>query len=97
MPFRVVIVRTARAQITAERRRWRQHYPVSWLDDDLEKAISALAGNPEAGSADPRYADVRRILLQRTRFYLYYRVDRVKRIVRISAFWHTSRGSGPPL
>lgn len=67
------------------------------LKAEFKAALSNLADNPEMGPCDPALPGVRKLLLRRTRHYLYYRVDRARRVVEIVAFWHTSQGSGPPL
>ncbi|MCC6556036.1 MAG: hypothetical protein IT372_24000 [Polyangiaceae bacterium] len=40
---------------------------------------------------------VRRLLLPRTGYYLYYTVDDTASAVRIVALWHTSRGGRLPM
>ena len=38
---------------------------------------------------------MRRYLIPRTAFWLYYQVT--DDVIEILAFWHASRGSGPPI
>jgi plasmid stabilization system protein ParE len=45
----------------------------------------------EAGQA------VRRFLLKRTGYHLYYVIDEERGVVRVAAIWGAARGSGPPL
>jgi plasmid stabilization system protein ParE len=40
---------------------------------------------------------VRRLHLARVRYYIYYRVLSDPDRVEVLAFWHGSRGEGPPL
>jgi hypothetical protein len=40
---------------------------------------------------------VRRVLLSRVSYFLYYRVNRTSGSVEVLAFWHARRGSGPEL
>ena len=40
---------------------------------------------------------VRRILLNRVNYFLYYRPRAESRIVEVVALWHARRGSGPRL
>jgi hypothetical protein len=40
---------------------------------------------------------VRRILLNRTRYHLYYRPDDTDRKILIDAIWYAGRGQAPPL
>ena len=43
------------------------------------------------------HGDVRRILLSRTRYHVYYVVDEHPLEATILGVWHTSRGSAPQL
>jgi plasmid stabilization system protein ParE len=67
------------------------------IAEELEQAYSVIAMHPGIGSVARSSAlhGVRRILLNRITYYLYYREagDRID----VLAFWHASRGSGPPL
>lgn len=40
---------------------------------------------------------VRRLLLEETKYHLYYVIDEERRVVRIAAIWGAVRGSGPSL
>lgn len=65
--------------------------------DELSAAIRKLGIAPHAGA---RYGaedlrEMRRILMMRTRYHVYYTVDDEAQLVRIHAIWHTSRGQGP--
>ncbi len=64
--------------------------------DDTESTIAMLLPEPAIGplARDVELPDVRRVVMERIRYYLYYRFDDVT--VEILALWHTSRGS-PPL
>lgn len=70
----------------------------------IDAAFGQLAANPLAG---PRYLEldeevderfeVRRLLLRRCRYHVYYRFDANLDRVEVLAIWHTSRGHGPVL
>lgn len=65
--------------------------------DELGAAIRKLGSVPQAGA---RYEatvlrEMRRVLMPRTRYHVYYTVDGDSRLVRIHAIWHTSRGQEP--
>lgn len=64
---------------------------------ELERALGELAEAPTLGSTseDPRLRDVRRLLLPRTRYHVYYRV--AGDTMAVLAVWHAQRGSGPRL
>jgi plasmid stabilization system protein ParE len=53
--------------------------------------------HPSFGSPflSTRAQGVRRVLLRRTRYHLYYRI--VGDDIEILAFWHAGRGTPPPL
>ena len=40
---------------------------------------------------------IRRVLLDRARYHLYFSYDADADVVEVRAVWHTARGSGPPL
>jgi plasmid stabilization system protein ParE len=67
--------------------------------DELEAAVDRRASAPFSGTVYRRveFRSVRRALLPRIRYHAYYDVDEAKQLVRIVAFWHASRRSGPRL
>ena len=66
---------------------------------ELVVAVRQLARSPLSPPAYERAnaPAVRRLLLPRTRYHVYFAVDESTRLVRIHAVWHASRGSGPRL
>jgi plasmid stabilization system protein ParE len=63
---------------------------------ELETTLTAVAGSPMLGAistADDEFPDVHRILMRRTRYYVYYRV--IGDVLEVLAIWHTARGGGP--
>ena len=70
------------------------------LAKDLEGALELIATQPYIGAIArvERLRGVRRVLLNRVRYYLYYRVRGTPAVsIEIVAFWHVSRGSGPKI
>ncbi len=65
--------------------------------DELEAAIEQLASMPHAGVSYTRsgVAGMKRLLMPRTRYHVYYTIVAESQLVRIHAIWHTSRGEGP--
>jgi len=65
--------------------------------DDLDDALHLIADLPRAGEPvrHPTISDVRRLLLTRTRYHLYYAVDDSSQTVELLALWHTSRANPP--
>ena len=62
---------------------------------DLEDALNMLVEQPGVGTKveTGRSPQVRRFLLNRISYHLYYRVRRSE--LEVLSVWHTSRGRGP--
>jgi plasmid stabilization system protein ParE len=58
-------------------------------------SIAALSPTLGAPARDVRLPAVRRLILQRTRYHVYYRV--AGQVLEVLAVWHAVRGSGPGL
>jgi plasmid stabilization system protein ParE len=66
--------------------------------EELEAAVRQLEGAPRAGRVYSRsHLALRRLLMPRTRYHVYYTVEDSEALVRVHAVWHASRGHGPPL
>ncbi len=67
--------------------------------EELESAFERLAGQPKSGRAfpRPRYPDLRRTLLRRTAYQVYYIFLPMTDEVEVRAVWHARRGRGPPI
>lgn len=65
------------------------------LRRDVEAGLAILIEQPGIGTKveTGRSPQVRRLLLGRTRYHLYYRVR--GNTVEVLALWHSSRGNGP--
>lgn len=98
-PLRVEITDNARAQISTAADWWAKHRPSAQdaVRDDLDRILQLLRVQPAIGTIARRatLSGVRRVILSRVRYYLYYRV--ADDALQVLAFWHTSRGSEPPL
>jgi plasmid stabilization system protein ParE len=99
--FRIIVLPKAEEQLGEIRSWWhrnRLEHP-DLVEEEMDEALRTLSGFPEAGPEHPSkyFRGVRRILLPRSRCYLYYRVDSDARSVRILAVWSTTRRRGPPL
>ena len=64
---------------------------------ELERTLAAIAVMPTLGAPakSERVAEVRRVLLRKTRYHLYYRVR--GNALEVLAVWHSARGVGPGL
>lgn len=69
------------------------------LSNELESAYILLRDLPFAGEEVPLSPidGVRRVLLGRTQYHLYYVVSEADSVIEVLALWHTSRGSEPRL
>lgn len=66
---------------------------------EFEDALALLVDTPRLGVLQPEsfIPGLRRLLLGRTRFHLFYRVDEAVGGVVVLGVWAAMRGHGPPL
>jgi plasmid stabilization system protein ParE len=71
----------------------------SALAEDLQAAFDLIEEFPYIGEPVKhfRIAGLRRILLGRIRYHLYYVASAEEQVIEVLAFWHTSRRRPPPL
>ena len=78
---------------------WQENRPAAknLLHDELARGFELVTNHPSIGAQaiDTEFSGVRRLLLYRISYHLYYRVERD--FVEVLAFWHTSLGQGPSL
>jgi len=100
-PLQIEVSDLARDQIRAAEQWWRLNRPKApdAIREDLDRASSLISVQPNVGARarNVSLAGVRRLHLARVRYYVYYRVVADPERVQLLAFWHTGRGSGPPL
>ena len=99
-PLSVDFTRRAAAQTEAANVWWRENRPQApnALREELAQAVQLIALQPEIGATarNITLAGVRRVLLSRVRYHLYYRiVDGPPRSIEVLSLWHTSRGGNP--
>jgi plasmid stabilization system protein ParE len=74
---------------------WRENRPLApdLLDEELRGVLAIVATTPTIGALarDARLQGVRRILLRRTRYHLYYRVNAPAGRLEVLALWHARR------
>ncbi|MEO6259061.1 MAG: type II toxin-antitoxin system RelE/ParE family toxin [Thermoanaerobaculia bacterium] len=65
--------------------------------EEIESAFALLREVPRAGEPVPhgRIPNLRRLLLSRIRYFLYYSDDEETHTAEVLALWHTSRGQLP--
>jgi plasmid stabilization system protein ParE len=95
----VVVVPTALEhvrQIDAWWQRERRSVPDLFIEE-FRAALERLATLPAAGTVYPggHRPDLRRLLMPRTRYHVYYVAERDR--VAVLAVWHSRRGGSPQL
>jgi plasmid stabilization system protein ParE len=63
------------------------------LEQELRAVLALLAEAPTLGAVarDARIKDARRVLMRRTRYYVYYRAKSEEGRLEVLALWHASR------
>jgi plasmid stabilization system protein ParE len=93
----VVVTRRASHEIEEAGAWWRANRPAApdLFLTELSRALQLVAASPEIGAlaTNSSLRGVRRVLLSRIRYHLYYRVE--SDTVEVLALWHASRRSGP--
>ena len=98
-PLRLEITDYAQAQISTAAAWWTENRPAApdAIRDELDRILDLLRVQPAIGTIARRatLSGVRRVTLSRVGYYVYYRV--ADDALQVLAFWHTSRGSEPPM
>jgi len=80
---------------------WQANRPAApaALAEDLERAFEILSMQPGVGAraVNTGKESLRRLLLSRTSYHLYYQVNPAERRIELLALWHSRRGVGPNL
>lgn len=99
--YTVRVAPKARTQIRTVNGWWVEHRPYnpSLFREELAAAAAQLRYSPRAAPLyeSANFAEVRRVILPRTRYHLYYVVDEPRQSVRVLAIRHAARGAGPAL
>ena len=76
---------------------WRENRPAApdVFANELDQALIALEGTPGLGLRYEPKPGIRRLLLQRTSYHLYFLVQADR--VHVVAAWSAFRGRGPAL
>ena len=100
-PLSIEVSDLAKAQIRVAEEWWRANRPAApnAIREELERASRLIAVQPGVGARarNLSLAGVRRLLLARIRYHLYYRVATDPDRIEVLAFWHSIRGSAPLL
>lgn len=97
MALRVKVSARAAVQIRAAAEWWAQNRPAApgAVRKDIGEALALLAEQPGIGTTHEgaRLKDVRRLLVGRIRYFIYYRTT--SDAIEVLAVWHASRGKQP--
>jgi plasmid stabilization system protein ParE len=101
-PLPVVFTRRAERHVQEAGTWWRANRTKApeALAEELASALRLVASQPDVGAVarNVRLPGVRRVLLRRANYHLYYQlVDTPVRTVQVVAFWHANRGNAPAL
>ena len=98
----VSFTRRASKHVDEAARWWRENRSKApeALSEELDQALQLIASQPDVGAIarNAKLVGVRRILLSRVSYHLYYRLrETPARSIEVVALWHASRGEGPRL
>ena len=97
----VVLAPAAQAQARKIAAWWRENRPSvpDLFDDEVEAVLERLADAPKTGLSylTVRGQLIRRILMPRTSYNVYFEIHEEQSLVRLVAVWHAARGRGPRL
>lgn len=100
-PLAVELTALAAQHIREAEQWWRLNRPAApnAIREELQRLLPIIAIQPRIGSrvTNVRLEGVRRIHIPRIRYHLYFHVTGIPEFVEVVAFWHSSRGSGPPI
>lgn len=99
-PLAVGFTPRASRQVGEAGRWWRENRTKApdALVEELQQAVDLVASQPEVGAVarNVKLAGVRRLLLRRVGYHLYYRrLVAPTPSIQVIAFWHASRGDHP--
>jgi plasmid stabilization system protein ParE len=96
-PRKIRVSSRALAQIEEAAEWWARNRPSApdAIHHDVAEMLDVLCAQPGIGAPARRSRSkgVRRVILPRVRYYIYYRVS--GGFLDVLAFWHTSRGRQP--
>ena len=99
MALRVKVSARAASQIRKAAEWWAENRPAASgaVRIDIGEALILLAQQPGFGTSyeGTRIKGVRRLLVGRIRYFIYYRVT--PEVLEVLAVWHVSRGKQPAL
>jgi plasmid stabilization system protein ParE len=100
-PHRLVLAGRARLAVLRIGAWWKENRRAAprAFDDELAHALELIALTPAAGEPwrSQKLPGVRRWLLEKTRYHVYYTADEESRTVTVRMVWYAGRKRGPKL
>ncbi len=99
--YRVKVTATAERHIGVIESWWTANRGTAALPfaEELERAFERLSTFPFSGVPYPvpTPPGIRRLLLRKCGYHVYYTVNEEEGVVMVRAVWHSARGQPPPL
>tara|TARA_R110002096_G_scaffold77896_3_gene183187 strand:- start:15051 stop:15347 length:297 start_codon:yes stop_codon:yes gene_type:complete len=91
--YRVKISRRALREYEIAAAWWQVHRDKApeLLNGEFREALALLAEHPDTGLLAEDNEEIRRFLLRKSRYAVFYRVNEDELQVELLAFWHSSR------
>lgn len=97
----IEIGKRASHQVERASDRWQKYRPSApfLVEQELDEALRRLRTMPKIGIpyAMSKRSEVRRLLLPKTEYHLYYTLERDETVIVIHSVWGARRGRGPKL
>jgi plasmid stabilization system protein ParE len=97
--YRVLLAARVEDQIREAEEWWRQARPSAphRFREELVAVLERLATMPHTGAPYRPFGRlaIRRLLLRRSRYHVYYSIDEAAGAVLVRAVWHSARGRSP--
>lgn len=98
--MKLILLAEAQRRFEAEDAWWRENRDAKDLfTDEFEQTIEQLVATPAIGKTYrlARGKLIERVLMKRTRCYIYYHRDLSREIIEIHTIWGARRGHAPTL
>ena len=100
-PFQVRFSSTAQDLVRLADAWWTVHREKApgLFTEELAAVVERLTAMPLTGESyrESRGQEVRRMLMRKTRYHVYYVVDDNRNLVEVVSIWHSTKGRGPDL
>jgi len=97
--MKVEVTPEARRQLEERAAWWEENRPDSRVDvnEAFVDAIATIRSFPHLGRRYPQRPNYRVLQMTGTPYWVFYRVERARRVVFVVAVWGQSQGEVPPI